>query len=277
MGGDEFCMLVAVDPNSGGEIAGRAASALSETGEGFKVGCSHGVASFPRDASTAADALSVADQRMYQRKAGRVSASRQSTDVLLKTLNERNPGLGEHTSVVARLARMTAQGLGLDEHEVKRIELAGELHDIGKVAIPETILNKPGPLDQEEWEFMRRHTAIGERILIAAPSLAQVAGLVRSSHEHYDGGGYPDRLAREDIPLGASIIAVCDAFDAMTSARPYGAAISVTDALSELRRCSGSQFHPRVVSAFCDVLARPDAPGREAAETVELRPLSPTP
>jgi two-component system, cell cycle response regulator len=262
-------MLVALDANRGAEIAGYAASALSEKGEGFKVGCSYGVASFPQDASTAVDALSVADQRMYQRKAGRASASRQSTDVLLKTLSERNPGLGEHTGVVAQLAKVTAQGLGLDEHEVKRIELAGELHDIGKVAIPETVLNKPGPLDEEEWEFMRRHTLIGERILIAAPSLAQVAELVRSSHERYDGGGYPDRLAGEEIPFGASIIAVCDAFDAMTSARPYGAAISVADALTELRLCSGSQFHPRVVRAFCDVIERPDSPERAAAETVE--------
>jgi two-component system cell cycle response regulator len=209
---------------------------------------------------------------MYQRKAGRASASRQSTDVLLVALNERNPGLGEHTGTVAQLAKMTAQGLELDDNEVKRIELAGELHDIGKVAIPETILNKPGALDEEEWEFMRRHTLIGERILIAAPSLAHVAELVRSSHERYDGGGYPDQLAGDDIPLGASIIAVCDAFDAMTSTRPYGAEVSVAHALTELRLCSGSQFHPRVVRAFCDVIKRPDSLEVAAAETREPVP-----
>jgi diguanylate cyclase (GGDEF)-like protein len=270
MGGDEFCMLVAVETNRGVEIARRAASALSEAGEGFNVGCSYGVASFPRDASTAEDALSVADQRMYERKTGRASATRQSTDVLLKTLNERNPGLGEHTGVVAQLAKVTAEGLGLDEYEVKRIELAGELHDIGKVAIPETILNKPGPLDEAEWEFMRRHTVIGERILLAAPSLAPVAELVRSSHERYDGGGYPDRLAGQEIPLGASIITVCDAFDAMTSARPYGAAISVADALTELRRCSGAHFDPRVVRTFCDVIERPESLERESVEATSL-------
>jgi diguanylate cyclase (GGDEF)-like protein len=268
MGGDEFCMLVDLDAIDGVAIAARAASALTERGEGFKVGCSYGVASFPRDASTAADALSVADQRMYERKSGRASSSRQSTDVLLKALSERNPGLGEHTGVVAQLARMTALDLGLDEHEAKRIELAGELHDIGKVAIPETILNRPGPLDEEEWEFMRRHTLIGEAILMAAPSLADVAKLVRSSHERSDGGGYPDGLTAENIPLGASIISVCDAFDAMTSSRPYGAAISVSDTLAELRRCSGSQFHPRVVDAFCDLIERPNPLEGEAAETV---------
>jgi len=109
-------------------------------------------------------------------------------------------------------------------------------------AIPEEILNKPGPLDEEEWEFIRRHTEIGERIITAAPSLAHTAELVRSHHERYDGNGYPDRLAGKDIPLGASIIAVCDAFGAMTKERPYSDAIAVR-ALAELRRCSGSHFH----------------------------------
>jgi diguanylate cyclase (GGDEF)-like protein len=272
MGGDEFCVLAAVGADRGGAIAARAASALSEKGEGFEVGCSYGVASFPRDASTAADALNVADERMYERKDGRASASRQSTDVLLKALSERNPGLGEHTGVVAQLAKMTAERFGLDEHEAKRIELAGELHDIGKVAIPESILNKPGLLDEEEWSFMHRHTLIGERILIAAPALAHSAGLVRSSHERYDGGGYPDGLAGEEIPLGAAIVTVCDAFDAMTSPRPYGEAISVSAALAELRRCSGSQFNPRVVRVFCDLIRRPDVHESEAAGSAEPSP-----
>jgi HD-GYP domain-containing protein (c-di-GMP phosphodiesterase class II) len=145
---------------------------------------------------------------------------------------------------------------------VKRIELAGELHDIGKVAIPETILSKPGPLDQEEWEFIRRHTEIGERIVTAAPSLAHTGELIRSHHERYDGSGYPDRLAGEDIPFGASILAVCDAFGAMTKERPYSDAITIAEALSELRRCSGSHFHPRVVDAFCKLIEHPEhAPG----------------
>jgi diguanylate cyclase (GGDEF)-like protein len=269
MGGDEFCVLVAVGADRGAAIA---ASALSEKGEGFEVGCSYGIASFPRDASTAADALNVADERMYERKAGRSSASRQSTDVPLKALSERNPGLGEHTGVVAQLAKMTADSFGLDEHEAKRVELAGELHDIGKVAIPESILNKPGPLDEEEWSFMHRHTLIGERILNAAPALAHAAGLVRSSHERYDGGGYPDGLAGEEIPLGAAIVTVCDAFDAMTSPRPYGEAISVCAALDELCRCSGSQFNPRVVAVFCDLIRRPDVHESEAAGFAEASP-----
>jgi diguanylate cyclase (GGDEF)-like protein len=258
MGGDEFCVLAAADASGGAAIARRAASALSEKGEAFAIDCCYGVANLPREATSPSDALRLADQRMYERKAGRVSASRQTTDVLLKALSERIPGLCEHISEVAQLSTMLATSIGLPEAEVKRIELAAELHDIGKVAIPETILNKPGPLEAEEWEFMRRHTEIGERIVTAAPSLAHTAELVRSHHERYDGTGYPDHLAGEDIPFGASLIAVCDAFGAMTKCRPYSDAITVTEALAELRRCSGSQFHPALVRAFCRLIEHPE-------------------
>jgi diguanylate cyclase (GGDEF)-like protein len=257
MGGDEFCVLAPADEHAGAAIAARAASALSEKGEAFAIGCSHGIACLPKDASHAADALRIADDRMYEDKTSRVSASRQSTDVLLKVLNERTPGLIEHVSEVATLAVMTANRLGLSDAEIKRTKIAAELHDIGKTAIPDTILNKPGPLDEEEWAFMRRHTLIGERIINAAPCLAPAAELVRSSHERYDGRGYPDLLAGDAIPLGASIIAVCDAFDAMTSTRPYSDAMATADALAELRGCSGSQFHPDVVQAFCELIEQP--------------------
>jgi diguanylate cyclase (GGDEF)-like protein len=258
MGGDEFCVLAAADASGGAAIARRAAIALSEKGRAFAIDCSYGVANLPREASFASDALGVADQRMYERKSERVSASRQSTDVLLKVLSERSPGLHEHIGEVAQLSTTLARALGLPKAEVHRVTLAAELHDIGKVAIPETILNKPGPLDEEEWKFIRRHTEIGERIVTAAPSLAHAAELVRSHHEHYDGSGYPDRLAGDDIPLGASIIAVCDAFAAMTKQRPYSDAITVADALAELRRCSGSQFDPSDVRAFCELIEHPE-------------------
>ena len=125
---------------------------------------------------------------------------------------------------------------------------------MGKSALPDTLLNKPGRLDAAEWEFMRGHTLAGERIIRAAPALAHTADLVRSSHERFDGDGYPDRLAGEAIPLGASIIAVCDAFDAMVTDRPYRDAMPTADALAELRRCSGSQFHPDVTDAFCALI-----------------------
>ena len=201
---------------------------------------------------------------MYEQKSSPPSASRQSTDVLLKVLSERDSELRSHLSSVSGLAERIAERLGLGAHEIKLISLAAKLHDVGKTAIPDEILNKPGPLDQDEWEFMRRHTVIGERIILAAPSLAPSAGLVRSSHERFDGTGYPDALDGGAIPLGASIIAVCDAFDAMVSQRPYRAAMSTADAVVELRRCAGTQFDPAVVEAFCAVAEESDTAGRAA-------------
>jgi len=263
MGGDEFCVLAQTDGAHVEELAQRAADGLSERGEAFAISSSYGIARIPVDATSAEAALQTADTRMYKRKAGRASAGRESTQVLLKALGERHAGLDDHVSQVAEQATRTAQALGLPDHEVKRIAIAAALHDVGKIAIPDSILNKPGPLNEEEWTFMHRHTVIGERIVLAAPSLAHAADLVRSSHERYDGTGYPDQQRGQDIPLGASIIAVCDAFDAMISDRPYSRSKSPDDARAELRRCSGSQFDPRAVTAFCDMVRT--APALQAA------------
>jgi two-component system, cell cycle response regulator len=257
MGGDEFCLLAVVEPGAGDDLVELAAAALSDTGHAFEIGCSHGLARIPAEAATPEEALRLADQRMYAHKADRPTIGREGADLLLQVITERGAGLGEHVSGVARLAGDTAERLGLPEHEVRRIRLAAELHDVGKTAIPDTVLNKPSALSDEEWEFMRRHTVIGERIIRAAPSLAHAAELVRYSHERFDGAGYPDALSREEIPIGASIIAVCDAFDAMVSDRPYRAAMSLAEALAELRACAGTQFHPGVVEAFCALVEQP--------------------
>jgi two-component system, cell cycle response regulator len=151
---------------------------------------------------------------------------------------------------VAELAEAVARALALDAEQIDHVRHAAALHDVGKMAIPDAILDKPGALDEAEWEFIRRHTIIGERIVAAAPALRPVAALVRSSHERWDGAGYPDALVGEDIPLGARIVSVCDAFDAMVADRPYRTGMDAADALTELERCSGSQFDPAVVDAF---------------------------
>jgi two-component system, cell cycle response regulator len=176
-------------------------------------------------------------------------------DVLLKVLSERSAELGTHVHDVTGLCRVVAERLCRSVEEIGPLLQAASLHDIGKAAIPDSILDKPGPLNAEEWEFMRTHTVIGERILSAAPALTEAARLVRASHERWDGSGYPDGLAEARIPLGARIIAVCDAYDAMVSNRPYRSRMSIEVALEELRRCGGSQFDPRVVEAFCNVVA----------------------
>jgi HD-GYP domain-containing protein (c-di-GMP phosphodiesterase class II) len=208
------------------------------------------------------DAMRLADQRMYARKQdGRLSAIRQATDALLSAMAERFPDLGRNAAGVADLAATTGGVLGMHREEVEEVRRAAELHDIGKVAIPETILAKPGPLEPGEWTHIRRHTVVGERIIGAAPALGRVAQLVRSTHERHDGGGYPDGLKGEEIPLGARIVAVCDAFDAMTRDRSYRDAIAPELALAELQRCAGAQFDPVVVSAFVRVWRELGAPG----------------
>ena len=137
----------------------------------------------------------------------------------------------------------------------KELGHAADLRDIGEVAVPATILTKPGPLTEGEWEFVRRHPVIGERILAAAPALAGAGRLVRATHERFDGTGYPDRLAGDAIPLEARIISVCDAYHAMTSERPYRRARPHAEAMDELRRGAGTQFDPAVVEAFVRTLA----------------------
>jgi two-component system, cell cycle response regulator len=256
LGGDEFCALVR--PGSAGlDVAVSAtAAALSEAGEGFSVTSSHGEVLIPHETQASSEALQLADRRMYAQKGGkRSSAGRQTRDVLLSTLRERQPELHIHLHDVAELALAVGRHLGLDAERLDEIARAAELHDVGKIAIPDAILNKPGPLDDDEWAFMRRHTIIGERILGAAPALRPVARIVRSSHERWDGDGYPDRLAGEDIPLGSRIVAVCDAYDAMTSERPYRESLMPAEAIQELERCSGTQFDPAVVEIFSEVLA----------------------
>jgi response regulator RpfG family c-di-GMP phosphodiesterase len=187
---------------------------------------------------------------------GHAPGNREGLYLLLRVIDERTPGALEDLNRVAHFATATAEIMGLSGYEVQRVEIAARVHDVGKLAIPEAILTKPGPLDAEEWTIMRTHAEIGERILLAAPSLAHAAGLVRSHHERHDGRGYPDRLAGEDIPLGGRIISVCAAFVAMMKHRPFSDAITVTEALAEVARNSGSQFDPNVADVFCGLLAR---------------------
>jgi diguanylate cyclase (GGDEF)-like protein len=257
LGGDEFCVVLHPGPAGVDILVEACLGALREHGEGFEVTTSHGVVEAPMEISNATDALQMADRRMYARKGDRrVSASRQSRDVLLRSLSERQPALHVHLRGTADLAIAVGRELDMHGEELDDVAHAAELHDVGKIAIPDAILEKAGPLDEKEWAFMRRHTIIGERILMAAPSLRSVAKLVRSSHERWDGGGYPDGLGGEEIPLGARVVAVCDAFDAMTTNRPYRHRVNDPVALEELLACAGTQFDPDVVQAFVRVLER---------------------
>jgi diguanylate cyclase (GGDEF)-like protein len=168
-----------------------------------------------------------------------------------------DPALDRHSTAVAELAARVAAQLELSRSECADVRAAAALHDIGKLALPDSILQKPAALDEDEWTLMRMHPVVGERLLNADPSLAGAAAMVRASHERFDGGGYPDGVAGEAIPLGARIVAVCDAYHAMVAERPYRAALCEADALAELRRCAGTQFDPTVVDAFARELETP--------------------
>jgi HD-GYP domain-containing protein (c-di-GMP phosphodiesterase class II) len=209
----------------------------------------------PREAATPTLALTLVDERMYSDKSNRRASTRlQARDLLLQLLHEREPHLKAHVGDVASLVKAVGGHLGLDEEQIDEIARAAELHDLGKVAIPDSILHKAAPLDESEWSLMHQHTIVGERILAAVPTLRPVAQLVRSSHERWDGGGYPDGLSGEQIPLGSRIITICDAFDAMVSDRPYAPAMSKEAAAAEIARCAGTQFDPEIVKAFIATL-----------------------
>jgi HD-GYP domain-containing protein (c-di-GMP phosphodiesterase class II) len=162
---------------------------------------------------------------------------------------------GAHSRDVVDLSRSAAAALGLGAPQRRAVEFVAMLHDVGKIFVPKEILHKPGELNAYEWEVIRQHTIQGERILKqVGGALARVARFVRSSHEHYDGHGYPDGLAGEAIPIESRIVTACDAYSAMTTDRPYHAAMPVDDALVELRDRAGTQFDPQVVTALERIL-----------------------
>jgi diguanylate cyclase (GGDEF)-like protein len=251
MGGDEFCVLLPAG-DEGEALLHGAAAVLVDHGDGFSIGASLGAVRLPDETANVDHALKLADQRMYAHKQSgqRAGAAQQVKEALLSALSQRDPDLADHVHDVADLAVQTARALNCPEASITRIRLAAELHGFGKMAIPEAILTKPAALTAQEWTLMRQHTIAGERIVASATALEEVAPVVRSSHERWDGTGHPDGLSGTEIPLGARIVAVCDSFHAMTSDRPHRRAMSDEVALAELNACAGTQLDPSVVDAF---------------------------
>lgn len=273
-GADEFLVLL---PETDAAAATRAFERVLLELEGLRTGpvesvsASVGIAEW-RQSMTADMLITLAEERMRSaRDAGGARAvalppaedggrgagddpRRDAIAGLAEALLERDRYTGEHSELVVGLATRVARGLGLDGREVEQVRSAALLHDIGKVAIPDDVLAKAGPLDELEWAVMREHPVIGERILRAIPGLGGVARIVRHEHERWDGRGYPDGLSGEEIPIGARIILPCDAYHAMTSDRPYRRAIPHADAIRELGRGAGAQFDPQVTEVLIGFL-----------------------
>jgi HD-GYP domain-containing protein (c-di-GMP phosphodiesterase class II) len=255
-----LAVLVPAGDRQLGEIVLAATGSPQDADAEASIGRSYGEVMVPDEATDAETAIQLAGRRLAAHRQSRQrSARRQAHSVLMAVLDARHPEQRDHLRVVTYRAISLARRLGLGREEIDDIALAAELQQIGLLAVPEAVLEKEA-LDEAERATVRSHTAEGARIVAAAPGLASVARLVRSSAEHFDGSGYPDGLAGEAIPLGARVIAVSVAFAAMTQPRPYREPVSPNEALAEMRRSSGAQFDPRVVEALASDLAEEAAP-----------------
>ena len=283
-GGDEFVVLLPdgdqLTTMDTAESIKSAFLAIDHPTAG-RIAASFGVASMPESASTPEELVYRADMAMYSAKSSgknRVagwgelaSASAHPRQIdyssarrgqpgiitsLCAALEAKDPSTHAHAERCARYATELAAEFGLAQREIADLKLAALLHDIGKVVVPDHILQKPGPLSQEEIDLVRHHPVDGANMLSQVSLASGAVPSIHHHHEHFDGSGYPDGLAGDAIPIGARVLAVTDAFDAMTSDRPYGAATPVEEALAELRRCAGSQFDEVVVEAFVRVLGR---------------------
>ena len=254
-GGDEFAILL---PNATSQAAeSLVKKALDQINES-KTEIGHQSVSFGWDTKTdnnqsISRILKNAEDNMYKRKLLESPSIHSFTiNAIIKTLYEKNPREEAHSKRVSKLSSAIGEALGLKESEINNIKTAGLLHDIGKMAISNEVLEKNGPLDAAEWEVIKRHPETGYRILCCVAEMADLAETVRQHHERWDGKGYPRGLKGEEITLAARIICVADSFDAMTSERPYRSGMPVHQAREELRRNMGTQFDPDIVRVFLE-------------------------
>ena len=220
---------------------------------------------FSTDPDTFAQYLQRFQQMMHRTK-GDAPSLLDTITALAFAAEAKDPKTQSHSQAVSKLAAHIAMQMRLSEAEIQEIRLAGIVHDIGKIHVPEPLLCKPTLLTAEEYDIMKRHAAWGAKILEPL-KVKGIERIVRHHHESFDGQGYPDKLKGDEIPLGARIIAVAGAFDAMVSARTYSKARTLEEALAELRRCRGTQFDPMVVDAFLQSIESPSR--QRASDSVE--------
>jgi diguanylate cyclase (GGDEF)-like protein len=274
LGGDEFCAVLSIPESELEEALAKAAAALEEHGENFAVTPALGAVLMPQEATTLDQALQLADERMYSNKRQRTSlAGEQARDVLMRIIHAKQPALQQRGSDVAQLCARVGSRLRMSRADVDELVRAAELHDIGKVGIPDAILRKADELTEAEWAFVKQHTVLGARILGAVPALRTTAEIVRATHERWDGEGYPDGLRGAQIPLASRVISACDAYETMTSGRSHRGRRSPGEACAELMREAGAQFDPGVVGALMRELA--DASEDAAAPERAAGPAQP--
>jgi response regulator RpfG family c-di-GMP phosphodiesterase/GGDEF domain-containing protein len=263
--GGDFAVLARGDEEALAQVRADAAGALIELGEGFVISASAGEAVLHDEAVTVSEALKLADHRAHaRRKATRSELGPQPPLDAADAVRASEPRFD-----VATLATTVAGALGYAPGLIDDLSAAAHLRDIGNMAIPSVVLNHTSELSPEEWQFIRLHTLVGERLLAANFGMEDVAVLVRSSHERWDGQGYPDGLRGEEIPLGSRILFVCSAFEDMTSARPHRSQLELEEAFAELERGAGTQFDPSVVRAFRETFTSAgDAPERTIAVSI---------
>ena len=279
-GGEEFVLLLAGDAGDAGELAELIRADIArQNGHLPAITISCGVAALdsPVEPWVALDRADAALREAKRTGRNRVvvagetertasaylaeeqeheTARRAALAVAVATLEVRDPHTADHADDVLTLSESLGRELGFEGAELERLMAGAQLHDVGKVAVPSEILNKPGALNDDEWAIIREHTVIGERILRSVPEMAEVATIVRHSHERWDGAGYPDGLAGEAIPLASRVILCADAFHAIRSDRPYRAGSPAADALDEVRAFAGTQFDPAVVQGLVRVTER---------------------
>ncbi|WP_160309672.1 HD domain-containing phosphohydrolase [Rubrobacter aplysinae] len=195
------------------------------------------------------------EREAIQAERKRLAAESSGLRALVAALNARDGYTAEHSETVVELASQVAEQMGLSQAETSEVRQAALLHDVGKIAVPDEILRKPGKLDEHEWAIMRQHPDTAEKIVSSIPELSHLAPVVRADHERWDGTGYPRGLRGEEIPLASRIVFACDTWDAMSTNRPYRKALGIRERFEELENASGGQLDPDVVTALKPVLA----------------------
>ncbi|MGB3366844.1 MAG: HD domain-containing phosphohydrolase [Acidaminobacteraceae bacterium] len=252
-GGDEFLILLPNTEASKAEklVARIQSELLTEYIHSLKISVSFGLSTKVLESTSIGRILKNCEEFMYKNKMMvKESARSQIIATMIKTLNEKNPREEGHSRRVSQICTILGREMNLTEFEINNLKMGGLLHDIGKIALGEEVLNKAGELTSAEWEVIKRHPSIGYRILSESEDTRDIAELALSHHEKWDGSGYPRGISGENTPLLARIVAVADAYDAMTGERTYRSPLSHSDAVEELRRCSGTQFDPGIIEAF---------------------------